>query len=58
MVGMADSVILLADSSKYGVQAFTHVADLHDIHMLITDAGLSAEGAAELEQRGITVKTV
>lgn len=58
MVGMADHVILLADSSKYGVQAFTHVADLHNIHMLITDAGLSPEEADQLEQRGISVKSV
>ena len=26
MIGMADEVVLLADSSKFGVQAFTHVA--------------------------------
>lgn len=58
MVGMADSVILLADSSKYGVQAFTHVADLKDIHRLVTDSGLPSEGAAELEQRGIPVTMV
>src|SRR5690606_25796260 len=28
MLGAADQAILLADSSKFGVQAFTHVADL------------------------------
>ena len=37
MIGMADEVILLADSSKFGIQAFTHVADLHQVDVIITD---------------------
>ena len=37
MAGMADQVILLADSSKFGIQAFTHVADLDQVDAIITD---------------------
>ncbi|NIK80360.1 DeoR/GlpR family transcriptional regulator of sugar metabolism [Paenibacillus castaneae] len=58
MVGMADQVILLADSSKFGVQAFTHVADLTDIHTIITDKYLSSELLSQLEEKQISVKTV
>lgn len=58
MTGMADQVILLADSSKFGVQAFTHVADLNQIQVIITDDGLSREHATGLRDRGITLMTV
>lgn len=58
MVGMADEVVLLADSSKFGVQAFTHVAELGAIHRIITDNGLTPELAASFRERQITVTTV
>lgn len=58
MIGMADEVILLADSSKFGVQAFTHVADLSDVDVIITDRRMAAETIEQLENKGITVITV
>ncbi|WP_419874009.1 DeoR/GlpR family DNA-binding transcription regulator [Candidatus Pristimantibacillus sp. PTI5] len=58
MVGMADQVILLADSSKFGVQAFTHVADLSDVNTIITDGRLSPELLTQLNDKQITVTTV
>jgi DeoR family L-fucose operon activator len=58
MVGMADQVILLADSSKFGVQAFTHVAELSDIDTIITDRRLSAELLLQLKEKQISVTTV
>lgn len=58
MVGMADQVILLADSSKFGVQAFTHVADLSDVNTIITDGRLSPELLTQLSDMQITVTTV
>lgn len=58
MVGMADQVILLADSSKFGVQAFTHVADLSDVDAIITDRRLSQELLMQLKEKQITVTTV
>ena len=58
MVGMADEVVLLADSSKFGVQAFTHVSDLSDIHTIITDRNLPQSVQLQLTERQITVITV
>jgi len=58
MVGMADQVILVADSSKFGVQAFTHVADLNDVDTIITDERLPAVILSQLQDRQISVTTV
>ncbi|WP_308635080.1 DeoR/GlpR family DNA-binding transcription regulator [Paenibacillus silvisoli] len=51
MIGMADEVILLADASKFGVQAFTHVAELSEIDAIITDQRLSQEMRTQLAER-------
>jgi DeoR family L-fucose operon activator len=58
MIGMADEVVLLADSSKFGVQAFTHVADLSEVDTIITDKRMPKEMIEQLEGRGIAVVTV
>lgn len=58
MIGMADQVVLLADSSKFGVQAFTHVADLGEIDAIVTDRRLPGEMYDVLTERGIAVTTV
>ncbi|MGO4371254.1 DeoR/GlpR family DNA-binding transcription regulator [Paenibacillus sp. MCAF20] len=58
MVGMADQVILLADSSKFGVIAFTNVAELGDIDTIVTDKRLSGELLSQLEERQIAVTIV
>jgi DeoR family transcriptional regulator, L-fucose operon activator len=55
MIGMADEVILLADSSKFGVQAFTHVAGITEVDVIITDRRIAKEMIERLEDRGITV---
>lgn len=58
MIGMADEVVLLADSSKFGVQAFTQVADLSEVDVIITDHRIAKETLDSLRDRGITVITV
>ncbi|MDF2814712.1 MAG: yulB 2 [Paenibacillus sp.] len=58
MIGMADQVILLADSSKFGTQAFTHVADLGDVDTIITDRLISSESLERLALLAIHVTTV
>ncbi|WP_240415194.1 DeoR/GlpR family DNA-binding transcription regulator [Paenibacillus periandrae] len=58
MIGMADEVILLADSSKFGVQAFTHVADLSEVDVIITDRRIDKETLKRLQELGISVITV
>lgn len=58
MIGMADEVILLADSSKFGIQAFTQVAGLDQVDVIITDRRIDKEVLGSLQERGITVITV
>ncbi|MBB6672788.1 DeoR/GlpR family DNA-binding transcription regulator [Cohnella nanjingensis] len=58
MVGMADQVVVLADASKFGVQAFTHVSDLDGVGTIITDRRLPAETKRQFAERGIAVRTV
>lgn len=58
MIGMADQVFVLADSSKFGVQAFTHVSDLSEVNRLVTDRRVPDDIVRELESRGIGVGAV
>lgn len=58
MLGIADEVYLLADSSKFGVQAFTHVAALSDVDGMITDVNLAADMLQALRENGIAVSLV
>jgi len=58
MLDIADEVLLLADSSKFGQQAFTHVADLSEVDGIITDTRLSAETQRALAEKGIAVSLV
>lgn len=58
MIGMADEVVLLADSAKFGVQSFTHVADLSQVDVMITDRRMPKDAIEQLESRGVTVITV
>jgi DeoR family L-fucose operon activator len=58
MIGMSDLVYLLADSSKFGVQAFTQVSELNNIHSIITDRKVSRDVLAQLTDQKITVTTV
>lgn len=58
MIGIADEVLLLADASKFGVQAFTHVADLADVHSIITDKRLLEETQQQFEEQGISLDRV
>ncbi|UVI28002.1 DeoR/GlpR family DNA-binding transcription regulator [Paenibacillus spongiae] len=58
MIGIADQVIILADASKFGVNAFTHVADLSSVNEIITDARIPQETVTILKERHIEVTTV
>ncbi|MMZ69295.1 Glucitol operon repressor [compost metagenome] len=58
MVEIADEVILLADSSKFGQQALTHVTDLSRVNTIVTDQGIHEDILAGLKERSITVTTV
>jgi DeoR/GlpR family transcriptional regulator of sugar metabolism len=58
MVQRASRVVLLADSSKFGSVRPLTVVPMADVHMLITDAGMSDEDAQELQKLGIEVVRV
>lgn len=55
MIGAADHVVLLADSSKFDAEGFATLGALELVHTLITDAGLPAEIRREVERRGLRV---
>jgi DeoR family L-fucose operon activator len=58
MIDRADQVILLADSSKFGIQAFTHVAGWDQIDAIVTDRKLPSEIRGRLEERSLSLTVV
>ncbi|KIL41620.1 DeoR faimly transcriptional regulator [Gordoniibacillus kamchatkensis] len=58
MIDIADQVVLLADSSKFGVRAFTQVAELAEVDAIISDQRLGRDTVAQLQERGFSVTTV
>lgn len=55
MIGMADEVILLADSSKFGVQSFAQVASLSRLDAIITDRDLDPTAVRVVTAAGVAV---
>ncbi len=55
MISIADEVIVLADSSKFGVQDFTTICGVQDLSAVITDSAVSDEYAGMLETQGVRV---
>lgn len=53
LIKQAASVYLLADASKIGVQAFTHVAGWEEIDAVITDSQIESADAKLLREKGI-----
>ncbi|MCP3427088.1 DeoR/GlpR family DNA-binding transcription regulator [Rothia sp. AR01] len=51
----ASEVVLAAASTKYGSAARYRVCGLEELDLVVTDAGLTAEQAADLDERGIEV---
>ncbi|MGO4729623.1 DeoR/GlpR family DNA-binding transcription regulator [Paenibacillus sp. 2KB_22] len=54
MIQIADEVILLADSSKFNIQAFTRVAEMSSVAKVITDQGVDEEQVNALIEQNIT----
>ena len=52
MVAAGRRVIALADSSKHGTDHLARFAELRDIDVLVTDAGLAPEHVAAIERQG------
>ncbi|MFW6139534.1 MAG: DeoR/GlpR family DNA-binding transcription regulator [Spirochaetota bacterium] len=55
MVCIADKVIVVTDSSKFGRKSFVKYADISRIHTIITDSGISPGYAGRLEEKGVEV---
>lgn len=55
MLAAADRVILLADYSKFGLQAFASVAEMSRVHTVVTDAKTKPEDVRRLAELGIEV---
>lgn len=51
----ANQVIVLADSSKFGVRAMNNVCSLADVDIVVTDSQVPAKYVRQLEQAGIHV---
>lgn len=55
MAGHAKSVVLLADSSKFGKTGFGKICELRDIDILITDEGFPESVRHKIEDLGVHV---
>jgi len=51
MMQVADRVVLLADSSKFGTQAFAQLGTLDQVHAVITDGGIDAGFLEKLREK-------
>ncbi|MFD1955069.1 DeoR/GlpR family DNA-binding transcription regulator [Paenibacillus thailandensis] len=58
MIDIAGQVILLADSSKFGTQDFTHVAELQEVDAIITDKHVDPGTIGRLTEMNIAVTAV
>jgi len=58
MMDIASQVILLADSSKFGVKTFAQISELTRIHHVISDSNIPAEFHKELQEKAIPVTIV
>lgn len=55
MIEISDEIYLLADHTKFGVQAFSHIAAIHTIHYVITGSKTNQEQVQALEDLQIKV---
>jgi len=57
MIRAAREVILVADSSKWGIVAMVQVAPLRAVHKVVTDDGIPATAVRAIEAEGVEVVT-
>jgi len=55
MVGCANFVVVVADSSKIGQEEFVSFAPIQSVDVLVTDAEISARERADLSAEGLEV---
>ena len=55
MVRIADRIVVVSESDKFGRKAFVRYARLDEIHTLVTDNDLSQQDRQNLQERGVSV---
>jgi len=58
LLRLADELVVLVDSSKFGASAAHRLCELSKVNTLVTDDGISDASVAILESEGIAVVTV
>jgi DeoR/GlpR family transcriptional regulator of sugar metabolism len=58
MIRAADRVTLVADSSKFGQRALSHLCSLSDVDEIVTDSGISADWRSAMEAAGLRMDVV
>jgi DeoR/GlpR family transcriptional regulator of sugar metabolism len=58
MIRAADRVTLVADSSKFGQRALSHLCSLSDVNEIVTDDGMSDHWRQVMESAGLRTEVV
>jgi DeoR/GlpR family transcriptional regulator of sugar metabolism len=58
MIRIADKAYVLTDSSKFGHNCMVSFARCSDIHLTLTDSGLSQMAIKEFKQNGVDIRVV
>ena len=58
MIRIADRVTLVADSTKFGHRALSHLCPLSDVHEIVTDDGMSDEWRQVMESAGLRLEVI
>ena len=58
MMDIADKTILMVDSSKFGIRAFSQIVSVTKIDCIITDSNVDEQTIKQLEENNINVVTV
>jgi len=58
MIRAADRVTLVADSSKFGQRALSHLCSLSDVDEIVTDDGMADEWRQVMESAGLRLEVV
>lgn len=58
MIRVADRVLLVADSSKFGQRALSHLCPLDAVHEIVTDDGISPEWRNAMQAAGLELNVV
>jgi DeoR family transcriptional regulator of aga operon len=53
MISMAQTVVVLADSSKFDRRGLGKICNLEQVDIIITDKGVSEETIARVEKAGV-----